>query len=41
MGDYNLDHLNKNEKESLDTIMVPFGMNITNNNIPTRISGNC
>ena len=41
MGDYNLDYLNKNEKESLDTIMVPYGMNITNNKIPTRISGNC
>ena len=41
MGDYNLDHLNKKEKESLDTIMVPYGMNITNNIIPTRISGNC
>ena len=39
MGDYNLDYLNKKE-QSLDTIMVPSGMNITNN-IPTRISGNC
>ena len=40
-GDYNLENLNKKEKESLDTIMVPYGMDITNNNIPTIISGNC
>ena len=41
MGDYNLDYLNKKEKQSLDTIMIPYGLKITNENIPTRISGNC
>ena len=41
MGDYNLDCLNKKEKECLDTLMVPYGRNIKNINIPTRISGNC
>ena len=41
MGDYNLDYLNKREKESLDTIMVTYGMNITKNDKPTKISGNC
>ena len=41
VGDYNLDYLNKKEKKSLDTIMVKYGMNITNNKISTSISGNC
>ena len=41
MGDYNVDYLNKKEKQSLDTIMIPYGLKITNENIPTRISGNC
>ena len=40
-GDYNLDYLCKKEKQSLDTIMIPYGLEITNKNIPTRKSGNC
>ena len=40
MRHYNLDYLDE-EKQNLDTIMVPYAMNITSNNIPTRISGNC
>ena len=40
-GDYNLDYLNKKEKQSLDTIIIPYGLKITNESIPTRISGNC
>ena len=41
MEDYNLDYLIKKEKQSLDTIVIPYGLKITNENIPTKISGNC
>ena len=41
MGDYILDYLNEKEEQNLDTIMIPYGLKSTNENIPARISGNC
>ena len=41
MEDYNLDYINKKVKQNLDTGNVTYGMNITNNDTPTRLSGNC
>ena len=37
MGDFNIDYLNN--KENLDTITVPYGLNIVNTEIPTRVRG--
>ena len=39
MGDYNVDYLNNKEKQYLDTITVPYGLNIVNTEIPTRVRG--
>ena len=41
LGDYNIDYLNSNERECLDSIMVPYGLEILNTAIPTRPRGNC
>ena len=37
MGDYNIDYLNKNERNSLDTVLVPYGLNVCSPNDETRI----
>ena len=39
MGAYNIDYLNNKEKQYLDTITVPYGLNIVNTEIPTRVRG--
>ena len=41
MGDYNLDYINEKVKQNLDTVMGTQEMNVTNNDTPTRLSGNC
>ena len=40
MGDYNINYLNPTEKQSLDTITVPYGFRILNTSSPTRIQNN-
>ena len=37
MGDYNIDYLNKNERNCLDTIIVPYGLNVCSAKDETRI----
>ena len=39
MGDFNIGYLNNQEKQYLDTITVPYGLNIVNTEIPTRVRG--
>ena len=39
LGDCNIDYLNNNERECLDSIMVTCGLEKLNSAIPTRISG--
>ena len=39
MGDYNRAYLNNKDKQNLDTITVPYGLNIVNKEIPTRVRG--
>ena len=39
MGDFNIDYLKIQEKQYLDTITVPYGLNIVNTEIPTRVRG--
>ena len=38
MGDYNIDYLNKNERNCLDTIIVPYGLNVCSAKDETRIN---
>lgn len=38
MGDYNIDYWNKNERNSLDTIIVPYGLNTCSAQDETRIN---
>ena len=40
LGDYNIDYLNDNERECLDSVMIPYGFEILNTAIPTRLRGN-
>ena len=40
MGDYNIDYLNWKEKQCLDSITVPYGLNVINSQHPTRIRSN-
>ena len=40
LGDYNIDYLSNNKRECLDSVMVPYGFEILNTAIPTRIRGN-
>ena len=40
MGDYNIDYLNVKEKECLETILLPYGLQIVNTERPTRVKGN-
>ena len=37
MGDYNLDSLKEREKNSLGTVILPYGLRILTTNIPTRV----
>ena len=40
MGDYNVDYLNLKEKECLETILLPYGLQIMNTDQPTRVKEN-
>ena len=40
MGDYNIDYLNWKERQFLDSIIVPYGLNVINSQHATRIQGN-
>ena len=40
MGDYNIDYLNLKEKECLETILSPYGLQIMNTEQSTRVKGN-
>ena len=40
MGDYNIDYLNWKEKQCLDSVIVPYGLSVINDNQPTRVQGN-
>ena len=40
MGDYNIDYLNWKEKQCLDSITIPYGLNVVNNSHPTWVQGN-
>ena len=40
MGDYNIDYLNLKEKENLEAILLPYGLQIMNTEQPTRVKGN-
>ena len=39
MGDYVINCLNKDELEFLETIMIPYGLNVMNEELPTRVVG--
>ena len=42
MGDYNIDYiyyLNNKEEQYIDTINVPYGLNIVNREFPTSVHG--
>ena len=39
MGDYNENFLNKNERECLETILIPYGPYVMNKELPTRVVG--
>ena len=39
MGDYNINFLNKNERECLETILIPYGLYVMNKELPTRVVG--
>ena len=39
MGDYNINFLNKNERECLETILIPYGLYAMNKELPTRVVG--
>ena len=36
LGDYNLKYLNEDEKQSLDTILIPYNLDVTNKLTPTH-----
>ena len=40
MGDYNIVHLNKRERQDLKTVILPYGFKINNTDEPTRVRGN-
>ena len=39
MGDYNINYLNELEQQNLVTILIPYGLQIINTKIHTRIHG--
>ena len=39
MGDYNIEYIYKKERQTLDTIRLPFELHITNIEFPTRVQG--
>lgn len=40
MGDYNINYLNEDEKEKLDACLIPYGLDVINKKVPTRITEN-
>ena len=36
LGDYNLNYLNEDDKQSLDTILIPYNLDVTNKITPTH-----
>ena len=36
LGDYNLNYLNEDDKQSLDTILIPYNLDVTNKLTPTQ-----
>ena len=40
LGDYNIDYLNKRERQDLETVILPYGFKINNTDEPTRVRGN-
>ena len=36
LGDYNLNYLNEDDKQSLDTILIPYNLDVTNKLTPTH-----
>ena len=40
MGDYNIDYPNPKEKKCLETILLPYGLQIMNTEQPTWVKGN-
>ena len=39
MGYYNINFLNYNERECLDTVLIPYGLYVMNKELPTRVVG--
>ena len=39
MGDYNINYLNTREKQDLETVILPYGLIVSNADQPTRIKG--
>ena len=39
MEDYNINFLNKNERECLETILIPYGLYVMNKELPIRVVG--
>ena len=37
MGDYNLDYITPLEKETLDTVVLPYGFTVPSPCLPTRV----
>ena len=37
MGNYNTDYLNNHEKNCLDTVIVPYGLNVASKNDETKL----
>ena len=39
ISDYNLNYFNKSERDCLETILVPYGLQVLNSKHPTRVQG--
>ena len=39
MGDFNIDYLTPREQQNLDTVILPYGLTVTNTKEPTRVKG--
>ena len=39
MGYYDINFLNHNERESLETVLIPYGLYVMNKELPTRVVG--
>ena len=37
MGDFNIDYLTPREQQNLDTVILPYGLTVTNTKEPTRV----